>query len=301
MAGESGGRRPPSSLSRFDDPDLARWLDELRAQKRSRYTVKHYGITLRLFARWLREEFPRRARLGDVTESELKQYQIWLSTRKGYAKATLYISVKALQAFYRFLGSHVADDLRPPRRSQALPKYLSEAEATRLLSAAAGDARSHAILGLLLYGGLRVGELCAVRVPDLDFVERTVRIHAGKGDKDRLVIVSPKCMELVKAWLERRPATGGDHVFPGRAPGRPISPLTVQRMVVGRAKAAGLEKRVTPHVLRHTLATTLLRRGGDIRFIQRMLGHASIATTQVYTHLDDAELKRMYERAQPDF
>lgn len=284
------------------DPELARWIADMEAQRKSRYTVKHYALVVRQFQDWLRATYPRVQGLATVGPSELKQYQIVLSTQRAYAKNTLYIALKAVQAFYRFLGrDELAKALKPPKRGQGLPKYLTEAEAQRLLAAGADDPRAHGMLALLLYGGVRVGELTTLLVPDVDFDERTVRVRSGKGDKDRLIVVAPRCMELVKAWLTARPPSPTDYLFPGQGNTSPISVLTVQRMVLARARMAGLEKRVTPHGLRHTLATTLLRRGGDIRFIQRILGHASIATTQVYTHLDDAELKRMYERARPDF
>lgn len=283
------------------DPDLARWLDELRAQKRSRYTIKHYGLTLRTFHKWLREELKTPTALARVNASQLKQYQIWLSTRKGYAKNTLYITIKGLQAFYKFLKQPVADDLKPPKRGQGLPKYLTEAEAKRLVSVAADHPRNLAVVTLLLYSGLRVGELCRLQTTDLDFEDGTVRVRSGKGDKDRLVIVPQTVTLTLKNWLAQRPPSEQDHLFPGRFPNKPLGEQAVQRLVLKKARLANLEKKVTPHVLRHTLATTLLRRGGDIRFIQRILGHASIATTQIYTHLDDAELRRMYEKARPDF
>jgi integrase/recombinase XerD len=138
-------------------------------------------------------------------------------------------------------------------------------------------------------------------VQDIDFYERTVRVRSGKGDKDRLVIIPETVAEVVRSWLQVRPKTSSDALFPGQSGRGHMSTMTVQRAVGDAALTAGITKTVTPHVLRHTLATTLLRRGGDIRFIQRILGHASIATTQVYTHLDDAELKRMYDRAAPDY
>lgn len=290
----------PRAKAIGDDPDLTRWIEELGAQRRSKFTVKHYGIMLRSFQSWLHNELGANIPLRRAGASDLKQYQIWLSTRKRYSKNTLYINIKAIQAFYRFLQLPQATELKPPRRSQSLPKYLTEPEATRLI-AAAPNTRVRAQISLLLYGGFRVGELCALLVPDIDFDEGTIRVRSGKGDKDRLVVVPPKCMVTTQEWLAARQKSQTDYLFQGKGGRRAPSSISVQRAVVKTARAAGLEKRVTPHVLRHTLATTLLRRGGDIRFIQRILGHASIATTQIYTHLDDAELKRMYEKARPDF
>lgn len=283
------------------DPDLQRFAQELELQKRSRYTIKHYVQVADRFHRWLGKQRGRDVPLRAATGADLKQYQIHLTTQRNHRKTTLYAAVKALQAFYRYAQSEAAEELKAPRRGQALPKYLTEAEAQRLRETAAADPRAHAMISLLLYTGLRVGELCRLQVSSIDFEERTLRVLSGKGDKDRLVVASPACMEALRGWLTVRPPASSDHVFPSKNGRRNVPERTVQRLVRRVAKSAGLEKSVTPHMLRHTLATTLLRRGGDIRFIQRILGHASIATTQVYTHLDDAELKRMYERAQPEF
>ena len=291
----------PTPRTAASDPELARFRQELEVQKRSRYTIKHYCQTVERFHRWLVKQRGRPVPLAAATGSDLRQYQIHLTTQARHAKNTLYATVKALQSFYRTMKSTTADDLRPPRRGQALPKYLSEAEAQRLRNAVAGQPRTHAIASLLLYSGLRVGELVRLTVESIDFHEATIRVKGGKGDKDRLVVVSPTCLEHVKEWLGHRPHSSSDYLFPAKNGDRPITERTVQRAIRKAALDAGITKKVSPHVLRHTLATTLLRRGGDIRFIQRILGHASIATTQVYTHLDDAELKRMYERARPEF
>lgn len=293
----------PGMPKRVDsrDPDLQRFAQDLELQRRSRYTIKHYGQVVHRFQTWLSTQRGRAVPLRAATPADLKQYQIHLTTQRNHRKTTLYATVKALQAFYRHLGADAADELKAPRRGQSLPKYLTESEAHRLRDATQDLPRDHAIVTLLLYTGLRVGELCRLAVSSLDFQERTLRIHSGKGDKDRLVVTSPACMDAVRAWLPHRGASGTDYLFLSRNGRSFIPERAVQRLVQKAALRAGLEKVVTPHVLRHTLATTLLRRGADIRFIQRILGHASIATTQVYTHLDDAELKRMYERAKPEF
>lgn len=285
----------------FKDPDLLRFTQELELQKRSRYTIKHYAQVVNRFHAWLERQRGRSVPLRAATAADLKQFQIHLTTQRNHRKTTLYAAVKALQAFFRSLKTDVAKELKAPRRGQTLPKYLTEPEAQRLREASAADARAHAIISLLLFTGLRVGELCRLTIGNIDFEDRTLRVLSGKGDKDRLVIASDTCMQAVRRWLEMRPPAATDHLFSSKNGRSALPERAVQRLVRKTAKAAGLEKTVTPHVLRHTLATTLLRRGGDIRFIQRILGHASIATTQVYTHLDDAELKRMYDRANPEF
>lgn len=284
------------------EPDLAAFAQEMASQKRSEHTIKNYGLLVNQFREWLEEERGEPGiLLKEATAADLKHYQLHLVSQRSLSKNTLYTTIKAIQAFYRFLESDVAEGLRPPRRSQSLPKYLTENEAKRLLDAAETDVRDYTAVLLLLYGGFRVGELVRLEVADFDFEERTIRVRSGKGDKDRLVVAPPHVMETVRAWLTQRPKTANDYLFPGKGGRSHVSPATIQRAVSRAAKDAGISKEVTPHVLRHTLATTLLRRGGDIRFIQRILGHASIATTQIYTHLDDRELKRMYDQAAPDF
>ncbi len=287
-------------VERPTDSDLARFRQDLEIQKRSPYTIKHYCLVVHQFHRWVNQQRGRTIPLRAVTPADLKQYQIHLTTQRKYAKNSLYHAVKGLQSFYRFLNTTTANELRPPRRGQGLPKYLTEAEAARLRRSAV-TTRDRAFVSMLLYSGVRVGELCRLTMESVDFADMTVHVRSGKGDKDRLVIVAESCLEDLKSWLKERPASGEDYIFPGKRGRRNVTERTVQRAVLKLAKTAGLEKTVTPHVLRHTLATSLLRHGGDIRFIQRILGHASIATTQVYTHLDDAELRRMYERAKPDF
>lgn len=284
------------------DPDLAAFAQDLETQKRSPHTIKNYTLMVNQLREWLETERNEPdILLREATAADLKQYQLHLVSQRKLSKNTLYTTIKAIQAFYRFLQSDVAETLRPPRRSQSLPKYLTESEAKRLLEGAASDLRDETVIRLLLYGGFRVGELVRLEVENFDFDERTIRVTSGKGDKDRLVVVPPHVMEAVRAWLTQRPKTANDYLFPGKGGKTHLSEATIQRAVSKAAKAAGIDKKVTPHTLRHTLATTLLRRGGDIRFIQRILGHSSIATTQVYTHLDDRELKRMYDQATPEF
>lgn len=283
------------------DANLERFRQDLLVQRRSPYTIKHYSLVVRQFHNWLNKQRGQSVPLAAATAADLKQYQIHLTTHGNYKKNTLYATTKALQAFYRFLDSDAAEDLRPPRRSQSLPKYLTESEAARLREAAAAEPRAHAIVSLLLYTGLRVGELCRLTLETVDFDERTLRVRNGKGDKDRLVILPDRCVQTLRGWLAVRPSSGSDYVFPAKTGRRHIAERSVQRKVQSLAEQAGIAKEVTPHVLRHTLATTLLRNRGDIRFIQRILGHASIATTQIYTHLDDAKLKEMYDAAQPQY
>ncbi len=177
--------------------------------------------------------------------------------------------------------------------------YLTEDEAHRLLMACEHDPRDHAIITLMAYTGLRVSEVTGLDCEDINLGERTLTVVAGKGDKDRMVVFAQPTAVALRRWLEARDEVDHEALFLNRS-GRRISPRSLQRIVKKYAGDAGIRKTVTPHVLRHTMATTLLRHGADIRIIQQLLGHSTIATTQIYTHVDDAMLRSAYDKAFSD-
>ena len=141
---------------------------------------------------------------------------------------------------------------------------------------------------------------CNLDCEDVSLGERTISVVSGKGDKDRMVVFTNQTAIALRRWLEAREEVDSDALFTNRSGGR-ITARSVQRVVKKYAREAGIHKAVTPHVLRHTMATTLLRHGADIRIIQQLLGHSSIATTQIYTHVDDAMLRTAYDKADIDF
>ena len=203
-----------------------------------------------------------------------------------------------------------AEGLEVPRRTQVLPRVLGEAEMARLLSSIAGsdprDLRDRALLELLYGCGLRVSELCALELRDFIEEAEVVRCR-GKGDKERLVPMGGEAGRALRRYLEsaRETFTRGNaaerHVFLTRL-GRPFSRMGVFKMLRERAADAGLDPAsLSPHVLRHCFASHMLAHGADVRAIQEMLGHASISTTQVYTHVDRArlgEVHRLHPRAE---
>ncbi|MEM3738704.1 MAG: tyrosine-type recombinase/integrase, partial [Thermoplasmata archaeon] len=224
-----------------------------------------------------------------------------LAIEKQYAKNSIYIAIKAIQAFLKSKGIKI-EEISAPKRSLQLPKYLNEEETHALIESAKEDLRDYAILRTLAYTGLRVGELCNLEIEDIDFAEGIIHVRSGKGDKDRIVVLEEGTAQALKNYLavRYRMETKTTKVFISRK-NHPISPLSVERLVKKYGKKAGILKKVTPHVLRHTLATTLLNHGADIRFIQTLLGHASVSTTQIYTHLDNENLKKMYQRTKPTY
>jgi integrase/recombinase XerD len=279
---------PPPAFSVTDVVD--RFQRMLKAQERSPCTVKQYGHIARTFLGYVHKP------LEEVATKDIEKFREYLVLQRHYTKNSLYTTVRGLSCLFKSFGIPVERGLEAPRRPERLPRYLSEEDAHRLFEAAKGVPRDYAVLHVLGYAGLRVSELCNLRVEDLEFDRHLLHVRSGKGDKDREVVLEDRTQAAVERYLADRTIAG---VESGRL--FPVTPVTVERMVRRRAREAGLTVKVTPHVLRHTLATALLRRGCDIRYIQKLLGHASVATTQIYTHVDTQALKQAYDRARPEY
>jgi len=232
--------------------------------------------------------------------------------RPPVAPATLQRKAACLRSFYRhlrregLLDRDPTADLRAPRKSQKLPHVLGRAEVQRLLAAPRGSdphaLRDRALLEVMYACGLRASEAIDLTLADLD-VEAGVLRARGKGSKERLVPVGREAIGAVRAYLQRgRPALVGladePHLFVNHR-GAGLTRQGLYKIVQRHARAAGLEGRMSPHTLRHTFATHLLAGGCDLRSVQEMLGHADVATTQIYTHVSAESLKDVYFRAHP--
>ena len=262
----------------------------LQSQERSPCTVKQYGHIARTFLGYIQKP------LDEVTPKDLEAFRSYLVLERHYAKNSLYTTVRGLACLFRSFGLSTAEQLEPPRRPERLPRYLTEEETHRLFEAVKESPRDSAMLLVLAYAGLRVGELCKLTLEDVEFERNLLHIRSGKGDKDREVVLEDRARAAIDRYLTER-ALAGDkslRLFP-------VSPVTVERVVRRAAARAEIPRRVTPHVLRHTLATALLSRGCDIRYIQKLLGHSSVATTQIYTHVDTTALREAYRRARPEY
>lgn len=226
---------------------------------------------------------------------------------------TLYLTIAALRAFYRYavreghLTVNVAEHLALPRRWVRLPRALSLQEVQRLLAPLPGQESpdglcDQAILELAYASGLRLSELCRLRLEQLHLESGFLKV-IGKGNKERVVPVGSKAIDALQAYLTRgrprlvRPGSPGT-VFLTRR-GTAFHPTTLWRRVKKRARLAGLQRPLTPHMLRHSFATHLLEHGADLRVIQELLGHASIQTTEVYTHVGAARLREVHRRFHP--
>jgi integrase/recombinase XerD len=234
------------------------------------------------------------------------------SERPPVAPATLQRKAACLRSFYRHLrregivdGDPTAD-IRAPRKSQRLPHVLTRDEVGKLLSCARGSdpaaLRDRAMLEVMYACGLRASEAVALRVGDVDLEVGLLRTN-GKGSKERIVPVGRQAVAAVRAYLQRgRPPLVGlgteAHLFVNRRGGA-LTRQGLYKIVRRHARAAGLEGRMSPHTLRHTFATHLLAGGCDLRSLQEMLGHADVATTQIYTHLSAQRLKDVYFKAHP--
>lgn len=232
----------------------------------------------------------------------------------GLAPTSLRRRAAAIKGFYRFafgeglIDIDVASHLDLPRMSRLLPETLTQAEVERLLAAPADDAlMERALLELLYAAGLRISEALNLDLEDISMDGAFVRV-IGKGDRERLVPVGEVALDAIRAWLAgpRAALVTAHHVEPVRGgplllgrSGRRLARQQGWAVVKRAAAAAGLSDRVSPHTLRHSFATHLLEGGADLRIVQELLGHASISTTQLYTHVTGERIREVYARAHP--
>lgn len=269
-----------------------KFLDDLKIGGMSPHTVRMYSYFVRKYLEWT-DEF---------TLESVKRFLRHLLLDLEYKNNSIYLATMALKKFFETIGyTEIANTIEPPKRPKNLPKYLTEREIGAILKKAKeNNKRDYLILAVLAYTGIRVSELCNLRVEDVDTVRRIIHIRGGKGSKDRIVIIPPHLSEELEQYIRENNMLTGP-LFPGKSDKNGITPRTVQRLVKKYAKMCNITKEVTPHVFRHSFATNMLRRGADIRYIQRLLGHSSLSTTEVYTHLSEADLIIVYDKTHPKY
>ena len=284
----------------------------------SHNTSEAYRNDLNQFWEFLQER-RNGAAIGDypwasVDLDLLNEYIGNLRGLKGYRDTTTARKVAAIRSFFGFLSENgiIAEDptesLGSPRVGRSLPKFLSEEEVTRLLELsyrAGGNEgqRDATILELLYATGLRVGELVSLNVQDVDLQESYVRCW-GKGSKERIVYVYPKAVIELRRYLNQaRAALVGNRKSEGALfvnhRGERLTRQWVWNILKTYGEKAGISQRITPHTMRHSFATHLLQNGASLRHVQELLGHSSISTTQVYTHLTDKYVHQEYEKSHP--
>lgn len=289
---------------------LDAYLDHLRVEKRlAANTLEAYGRDLADFVTWAEARQGRRT--TELTEDDLRLYFTRLKGR-GISSRSVARKMSSVRGLYRYwLRSGVIDgdpaqELEVPKPARGLPRDLTLDEVERLLGQPDPDtplgARDGALLEVLYATGLRVSELLGLCLQDLN-LEVGFVVAYGKGKKERLVPLGEAARERLNRYLTRiRPglcrAGKVPQVFLNRS-GRPLSRQGFWKRLNRYALTAGITSPVSPHVLRHSFATHLLERGADLRSLQMLLGHASISTTQIYTHLNRERLKRIYEQYHP--
>ena len=284
--------------------EVEAFLAQLRVQRRvSPHTLAAYRRDLALL-----QSHALALGLGawSALHSEALRGFIATQHRRGLAPKSLQRLLSACRSFFRFLlreGRLTQDPstgLSAPKAGRKLPQVLDADEMAQLVQVegdAPLDKRDRALLELFYSSGLRLSELCALRWRDLDRGEALVRV-LGKGSKTRVVPVGRHALAALDAWREARPAALEAPIFPGRE-GAPLSARAVQSRIKQVAQRQGIWKRVHPHLLRHSCASHVLESSGDLRGVQELLGHADIATTQIYTHLDFGHLAKVYDAAHP--
>ncbi len=280
------------------------YLSHLAVERRlAGNTVENYRRDLLAFSAWMRTKGIDEFRT--LTGEHLRSF-IADEHRRRLSPASLQRRLSALRSFFQHLLKHSelvanpAQGLRAPKAPRKLPQVLDADEMTRLVEVPTDTTlgrRDRAMLELLYSSGLRLSELCGLRWRELDLGEGLVRV-TGKGDKTRLVPVGSHARAALQEWKTETTPTPDLPVFPGRG-GAPISPRAVQLRLRQIARQQGIWKRVHPHLLRHSFASHVLESSGDLRGVQELLGHADIATTQIYTHLDFQHLAKVYDSAHP--
>ena len=292
-----------------DAASVRAYLDELAQQRRSSvHTVRNYRHDLELLCLLL-GELPGEASLASVQSHHIRRFVAQLHTR-GLGGRSLGRTLSAWRGFYRWFGQrgqtthNPVDGVRPPKSPRGLPKVLSPDEANRLLAAEGENplqVRDQAMFELFYSSGLRLAELAALDLSCLDeLLGGEVRV-LGKRNRLRIVPVGSKARQAVSRWVSQRAslAAAGEAALFVSQRGTRLGVRMIQLRLQRRGLEQGLLARVHPHMLRHSFASHVLQSSGDLRAVQEMLGHASISSTQVYTHLDFQHLAAVYDKAHP--
>ncbi|HCM43959.1 TPA: hypothetical protein DIS55_03345 [Candidatus Kaiserbacteria bacterium] len=284
-----------------------KFLEYIEIEKgRSVKTVENYDHYLSRFLMQTKVRSP-----SQLTESVVREFRMWLNRQAGVSgsmkKKTQNYYMIALRAFLKYLRKIGVESLQPEKIELAKTSnrdldLITADELNRLLRAPVGETetalRDRSILELFFSTGLRVSELCSLNA-DIDLTRDEFSVR-GKGDKIRVVFLSPSAKKAVSTYLKKRGDmsealfTGRVAGFKGKEPSR-LTPRSVERIVKQYAVRAGITRKVTPHIIRHSFATDLLENGADLRSVQALLGHQNIATTQVYTHVTDRHLREVHK------
>ncbi|MGQ9658806.1 MAG: tyrosine recombinase XerC [Thermochromatium sp.] len=294
----------------LDTTQIERFIAHLAHERRlSQHTVRAYRHDLTQIAVWLADQGEREAEsIERLDEAGIRRYVAWRH-RQGVSGQTLQRELSSLRGFYRWLlrenraFANPAVGVRAPKRSRRLPHTFDADQLGALLDPVDDDPlmiRDTAMVELFYSSGLRLAELVGLDLSDIDLSEGELSV-IGKGAKSRRVPVGRKARAAIERWLAVRPALANrdERALFVSVRGRRIHPRTVEKRLERWALARGASQHLHPHLLRHSFATHLLESSGDLRAVQELLGHANIATTQIYTHLDFQHLAQVYDQVHP--
>jgi len=295
------------------DPTIAEFAGYLRLERgQSARTAEEYARDVEAFGEFLEPGHPKTApffKLPAATTSDIRRFVMELMGPRKYTATSVRRKIAALRSFFSLQkregrrADNPAQDVPPPKAAKRLPQVMSEAEVGKLLrTRVAGKSdsqrlRNAAIMELLYASGIRRAELVGLNVSDVDIERRTMRV-LGKGNKQRMVFMNEAAASAIRAYLGTRPRSADEALFLSN---RKTRLSHRQAWVIFRefAQLSGLNKHVTPHVMRHSFATHLLENGADIMTIKELLGHESLSTTQIYTNVSLEHMRRSYEEAHP--
>ena len=296
-----GGTR---RLAASPHPAVGRFLRYLHAERNaSDYTCLNYALDLAQFFAFL-----GRRSLGSITPLEIRRFVAHLSTQQ-HARRTIARKLSCVRSFFRFLcregvlEHNPAESIPTPRLEKRLPSFLDEQQMVRLLEVPSTEKwqglRDRAILEALYSTGMRVSELTGLNLQDLDEISGTFIVR-GKGKKERLCPIGQTALAAIRAYLAQRPKKlRVPYALFVSQKGTRLTVRQVDRLIAGYVRQAQLPASISPHSLRHSFATHLLDHGADLRSVQELLGHVSLSTTQIYTHVTATRLKKVYDQAHP--
>lgn len=284
-------------------------------------TLREYRDDLHMFFEYFAPYLAEGLTLGAMDERSIRDFLTWLKVDRNYTARALNRKIACLKNYFKFIEkegfivkSPVAD-VRSVKLPKHLPKVLTQDEVVRFLDVPEGgdaprrgrkgtpqarmfaDTRDRAMLELFYATGMRISELVGLDLADIDLHDNVIRV-TGKGDKQRLVLMNETAAEALKSYLACRPLVETRAVFLNRKGAR-ITGRAIEYMFVDRLRRAGIHKEASPHTLRHSFATHMLEGGSDLMTIKELLGHESLSTTQIYSHVSMARMKDVYRNAHP--
>ena len=258
---------------------LGKLHTELKLRGFSPLTVRNYSFFVDKFLKQTNKS------VEQLSQEDVRTYLAGMFDDK--SKNTIMLAAAALKFFFVEILKKEVGDIKMPKKDKKLPEVLTRDEVSRLLKSAE-TRKSRLIISLLYSSGLRVSELVNVKPQDINFGENTGWVRAGKGSKDRMFTISEGLANELKEYMKKR--DGAKYLF---SQDDPLTTRNVQKIVKHLRNRADIQKKVTPHTLRHSFATHLLEAGTDIRMIQMLLGHSSLNTTQLYTHISSDQIKKI--------